>query len=48
VVGRNRCRGKILKVVAQEKAAPECERRLLMLTPQDPYGTTPQSFNPFR
>jgi hypothetical protein len=24
------------------------ERRLLMLTPQDSYDTTPQSFNPFR
>jgi hypothetical protein len=24
------------------------ERRLLMLTPRDPYDTTPQSFNPFR
>jgi hypothetical protein len=24
------------------------ERRLLMLTPRDPYDDTPQSFNPFR
>jgi hypothetical protein len=24
------------------------ERRLLMLTPRDPYDTRPQSFNPFR
>jgi hypothetical protein len=24
------------------------ERRLLMLTPRDPFDTTPQSFNPFR
>jgi len=24
------------------------ERRLLMLTPRDPYSTTAQSFNPFR
>jgi hypothetical protein len=24
------------------------ERRLLMLTPRDPYSTTSQSFNPFR
>ncbi len=24
------------------------ERRLLMLTPRDPYDTTSQSFNPFR
>jgi hypothetical protein len=26
----------------------EAERRLLMLTPRDPYDTTSQSFNPFR
>lgn len=26
----------------------EGERRLLMLTPRDPYNTSPQSFNPFR
>jgi hypothetical protein len=26
----------------------EGERRLLMLTPRDPYGTAAQSFNPFR
>jgi hypothetical protein len=26
----------------------ESERRLLMLTPRDPYDTAPQSFNPFR
>jgi hypothetical protein len=26
----------------------EGERRLLMLTPRDPYGTRPLSFNPFR
>jgi hypothetical protein len=24
------------------------ERRLLMLTPRDPYDTTPQSFSPYR
>jgi hypothetical protein len=24
------------------------ERRLLMLTPKDPYDTRPQSFNPFK
>ncbi|MEA3197456.1 MAG: hypothetical protein QOF32_1508 [Gammaproteobacteria bacterium] len=24
------------------------ERRLLMLTPRDPYDTTAQAFNPFR
>jgi hypothetical protein len=24
------------------------ERRLVMLTPRDPYDTRPQSFNPFR
>jgi hypothetical protein len=24
------------------------ERRLLMLTPRDPYDTRPQSFNPFK
>jgi len=24
------------------------ERRLLMLTPRDPYDVTPQSFNPFK
>lgn len=26
----------------------DSERRLLMLTPRDPYDTRPQSFNPFR
>jgi hypothetical protein len=26
----------------------EGERRLLMLTPRDPYNTRPQSFNPFK
>jgi hypothetical protein len=26
----------------------ETERRLLMLTPRDPYDTTSQSFSPFR
>jgi hypothetical protein len=26
----------------------DSERRLLMLTPRDPYSTTSQSFNPFR
>jgi hypothetical protein len=26
----------------------EPERRLLMLTPRDPYCTAPQSFDPFR
>jgi len=26
----------------------ETERRLLMLTPRDPYSTTSQSFSPFR
>jgi hypothetical protein len=26
----------------------ETERRLLMLTPRDPYDTSAQSFNPFR
>jgi hypothetical protein len=26
----------------------ETERRLLMLTPRDPYSTAPQSFDPFR
>jgi hypothetical protein len=26
----------------------ENERRLLMLTPRDPYSVGPQSFNPFR
>jgi hypothetical protein len=26
----------------------EPERRLLMLTPRDPYSTAPQSFDPFR
>jgi hypothetical protein len=26
----------------------DTERRLLMLTPRDPYDTRPQSFNPFR
>jgi hypothetical protein len=26
----------------------ETERRLLMLTPRNPYDTTPQSFSPFK
>jgi hypothetical protein len=26
----------------------DSERRLLMLTPRDPYSTTPQSFSPFQ
>jgi hypothetical protein len=26
----------------------EAERRLLMLTPRDPYGTTQQTFSPFK
>ena len=28
--------------------AKDCERRLLMLTPKDPFDTASQSFTPFR